>query len=81
MNRKRVSTRHDGARHSSTWGAVVIAGVPCWRACGRLYFEVEVVEAEGYVVLGFVGSNFNSEFCGKDDKSWAIYNGGQTFHR
>jgi hypothetical protein len=57
------------------------AGIPCWRASGELYFEVEVCEAKGEVYVGFAGANMRAEYVGQDDKSWAIYCDGVPRHK
>ncbi len=59
----------------------VAAPSPCWRTSGKLYFEVEVCEAVGYVQVGFAGANLQADAVGDDDKSWAIYNDGDARHR
>jgi hypothetical protein len=59
----------------------VAAPSPCWRTSGKLYVEVEVCEAVGEVLVGFAGANFQADYIGKDDKSWAIYKNGAPFHR
>jgi hypothetical protein len=65
---------------SASW-AVVVAGVPCWRASGELYFEVEVCEAKGQIDVGFAAASFRANEVGADDKSWAIYSNGKTYHK
>jgi hypothetical protein len=65
---------------SGTWFPVA-APSPCWRTSGELYFEVEVCEAVGRVLVGFAGANFQADGVGDDDKSWAIFNSGTPYHR
>jgi hypothetical protein len=59
----------------------VAAPSPCWRTSGELYFEVKVCEAVGEVLVGFAGANLQANGVGDDDKSWAIYNNGDPYHR
>ncbi len=60
----------------------VAAPSPCWRRSGEHYFEVEVCEAVGEVVVGFAGANFQADYVGADDKSWAIEDKhGDSYHR
>ena len=65
---------------SNTW-LPVAAPSPCWRTSGELYFEVEVCEAVGRVLVGFAGTNFQSDGVGIDDKSWSILEDGDPVHR
>ena len=72
-------THQESGRSSSL--TTVAAGLPCWRSSGKLYLEVEVVEAEREVLVGFVGANFREKFVGNDDKSWGVLNDGDALHR
>ena len=50
--------------------------------CGY-YFEVEVLEAEGYLFVGFAGTNLGQQCAavGDDGCSWSYYMGdGEGFH-
>jgi hypothetical protein len=51
-------------------------------SAGRVWFEVEVLEAKGKVVVGFSGTNFRGSMVGyQDTESWSIYSElGGTFH-
>jgi hypothetical protein len=66
--------------NGSNW-VTVAAPSPCWRTRGELYFEVEVGEAVGEVLVGFAGANFQAGIVANDDKSWAIYKNGNPRHR
>jgi hypothetical protein len=70
----------DFLNSGSDW-VLVAAPSPCWRESSKLYFEVEVCEAVGEVLVGFAGANFQADGIGLDDKSWAIYNSGEAVHR
>jgi hypothetical protein len=52
-------------------------------AGGRCYYEVEVLEAEGSLLVGFAGTNLG--LCmkmGEDACSWGFYAGdGDGYHR
>ena len=48
---------------------------------GKVYFEIEVVRAEGHVLVGFAGSNFRANFVGNDGASWGVYSDGDPLHR
>ena len=51
------------------------------QAAGRVWFEVEVVEAKGGALVGFAGTNFrNNSTVGTDALSWSIYSDGKTYH-
>ncbi len=52
--------------------------------CGeglKVYFEVEVLESLGSVVVGFAGSNCREIGVGRGDASWGIWVGGKAIHR
>jgi hypothetical protein len=52
--------------------------------CGagiKVYFEVEVLESLGSVVVGFAGPNFRDISVGKGDASWGIWVRGKAIHR
>ena len=66
--------------NGSEW-VTVAAPSPCWHARGELYFEVEVCEAVGEVLVGFAGANFQADIVTNDDTSWAIYTDGNPRHR
>ena len=58
----------------------------CWLpslsvAGGKIYFEVEVVRAEGGVYVGLAGSNFRANDVGGDGASWGLVSFGYTIHR
>jgi hypothetical protein len=59
----------------------VAAPSPCWRTSGKLYFEVEVCEAVGGLLVGFAGAHFQADYSGQDDKSWAIQYENYKVHR
>jgi hypothetical protein len=50
------------------------------QAAGRVWFEVEVVEAAGGLRVGFAGTNFRGTYVGGDAASWAVYQNGGTRH-
>jgi hypothetical protein len=75
--------------NGSKW-VTVAAPSPCWHARGELYFEVEVCEAVGDVLVGFAGANLEvffryyvrrADIVTNDDTSWAIYTDGNPRHR
>jgi hypothetical protein len=47
-----------------------------------VWFEVEVLEAQGKVVVGFAGTNFRGSMVGyQDTESWSVYSEpGGTFY-
>ncbi len=47
----------------------------------KVYFEVEVLESLGSVVVGFPGSNCREIFVGSGDASWGISVRGKAIHR
>ncbi len=48
---------------------------------GRVWYEVEVMEARGEASVGFAGTNFRGTTVGEDAVSWSIYlGGGQPYH-
>ena len=52
--------------------------------CGeglKVYFEVEVLESLGSVVVGFAGPNFRDIPVGKGDASWGVWVRGKAVHR
>jgi hypothetical protein len=65
---------------SNTW-LPMAAPSPCWRTSGELYYEVEVCEAVGHVLVGFAGANIQADRIGEGDNSWAIYDWGIALHR
>jgi hypothetical protein len=51
------------------------------QATGRVWFEVEVVEATGMALVGFAGTNFRGGMVGyKDAMSWGIAEDGTPYH-
>jgi hypothetical protein len=50
------------------------------QAAGRVWFEVEVVDAAGGLRVGLAGTNFRGTFVGGDAASWAVYEDGETRH-
>ncbi len=40
---------------------------------GRVWFELEVVEANGQALVGIAGTNFRGNVVGSDAASWSIY--------
>ena len=51
---------------------------------GRVWFEVDVLEAKGWALVGFAGNNFRGSprpLVGFDAVSWSIDEGGQAYHR
>jgi len=59
-------------RRRGSWAAVGAAHL-C-HATGRVWFEVEVVEAKGRALVGIAGTNFNgTATVGTDPVSWSIY--------
>ncbi len=46
--------------------------------CGGWYYEVEVLEAEGGLYVGFAGTNLGPQctVVGDDAHSWGLYMGG-----
>ena len=64
---------------SSEW---VVVGAPALsRSSGKVWFELEVVEAEGEVYVGFAGTNFRAEYVGADETSWSVDNKGLATHK
>ena len=51
------------------------------RSAGRVWFEVEVLEASGDMVVGFAGSNFRGDTLGADERGWGIVKSGAAKHR
>jgi hypothetical protein len=46
-----------------------------------VWFEVEVVEAEGVALVGFAGTNFRGSLVGYEDAmSWGIDEDGKPYH-
>ncbi len=61
------------------WVAVGAAHL-CTTA-GRVWFEVEVVEARGNAMVGVAGTNFiGNTTVGTDSTSWGVYSTGWSFH-
>ena len=60
---------------------VVVGAAWLTRATGKFYFEVEVCEAEGDLVVGLVGTNFQGKWVGADGLSWAIWSNNKTLSR
>ncbi len=53
-------------------------------AGGKYYYEVEVLEAEGYLYVGFAATNLGPQCTtlGEDACSWSFYmGGGYGIHR
>jgi hypothetical protein len=50
------------------------------RSTGRVWFEVEVLKASGYIHVGFAGTSFRGKEVGGDAASWAIITDGSTQH-
>ena len=67
--------------HSPEW--VVVGSPELSRSSGKVLFELEVVEAEGEVYVGYAGTNFRAEFVGADETSWGFgsWYGGITKHK
>ena len=69
------------AAHSGDW---IPAGLP-WLACvaGKVYFEVTVVAAAGYVTVGWAGTSFSGQEVGDDKEgtSWGVVSYGCVIHR
>ena len=72
------SSRHVLICISSTSWGLVVAGLPYWRTCGKLYFELEVIEAKGGVVVGLVGSNLHQLPIAE---LWGIRTDGNAMYR
>ncbi len=51
------------------------------QASGKVYFEVEVCEAVGWLEVGFAGTNFQEDWVGMGEVSWGILSNGWTVHR
>ena len=49
-------------------------------SAGRVWFEVEVLAASGYMEVGFAGTNFRGEQLGADERGWAIVKSGAAKH-
>lgn len=74
---------------SSISGGYATVGTPYLSlSAGKFYFEVEVLEAKGFIIVGVAGTNFG---CGKsggheravggDNMSWGAYAGdGEALH-
>jgi hypothetical protein len=69
-----------------TWctvGAEVLAASGGITGCGGYYYEVEVLEAEGGLRVGFAGTNFSPQCLtvGDDACSWSfLMNNGNGWH-
>ncbi len=52
-------------------------------AGGKYYYEVEVLEAQGSLFVGFAGTNLDPQrtTLGEDACSWSFYIGGYGVHR
>ncbi len=53
-------------------------------AGGKYYYEVEVLDAEGYLYVGFAGTNLGPQCTtlGEDACSWSFNMGdGEVYHR
>ena len=65
--------------------ATVAGRSPCWRATGKLCYEVEVIAGligtENFVAYGFAGTNFLADAIGLDETSWGINYDGFSFHK
>ncbi len=48
---------------------------------GRVWFEVEVVEASGDMTVGFAGTDFRGTTLGEDKRGWGIVKSGAAKHR
>jgi hypothetical protein len=60
----------------------VVMGAPYLSHClGKVYFEVQVRNPVGEIVVGLAGLNFESEWIGKDELSWGIDWEGSKVHR
>ncbi len=61
-----------------------MVGAP-YLVCGaglKVYFEVEILEAEGNFNAGFAASNCrDATYVGKGDTSWGIHHVGIAYHR
>ena len=64
---------------SSEW--VVVGSPALSRSSGKVFFELEVVEAVGEVFVGYAGTNFRAEYIGADEASWALCNDGDPKHK
>ncbi len=63
-----------GGNHASAGAAYLSCGA------GRVWFEVEVLEAKGRTEVGFVGTNFRGTTVGSDAVSWSIVEDGKKYH-
>ena len=50
-------------------------------SAGRVWFEVEVLAASGYMTVGFAGTNFRGEQLGGDERGWGIVKSGAAEHK
>jgi hypothetical protein len=52
---------------------MAVAGAPYLsKAAGRVWLEVEAVEAGGFARVGIAGTNFCGSILGEDATSWSI---------
>jgi hypothetical protein len=49
-------------------------------SAGRVWFEVEVLEAKGNLLVGYAGTCFHGPQVGGDSASWAVLHDGRTRH-
>jgi hypothetical protein len=57
-----------------------VGAVHLCHSTGRVWFEVEVLKASGYLHVGFAGTSFHGGDVGGDAASWSVANGGCTQH-
>jgi hypothetical protein len=87
-----VISPHDFKFSRSGDNALTVGAVHLGHSAGRVWFEVEVLEAKGSPKVGFAGTNFCvnhttfDEEIGSDQvsggaTSWSVSSNGETFHR
>ncbi len=61
--------RNSSSRYSTVGAAFLTA------AGGKYYYEVELLEAQGTLYVGFAGTNFGPQcsYVGNDSASWSFY--------
>ena len=60
----------------------MVVGSPALRrSSGKVLFELEVVEANGAVLVGYAGTNFRAKYVGADETSWSLGKEGLLRHK
>jgi hypothetical protein len=67
-------------RWPGSWGFMSAGAAHLSHTVGRVWFEVEVLEATGHLRVGFAGTNFRGTEVGGDATLWALFQDGGTRH-